>query len=72
MSNLPKWVKKIAEECCVQQCETPLIDALAIAWEALNKCNSPENDWENGEIGTGSTFRKITRDAMRRIEELGK
>lgn len=67
-SSLPEWVGKIDDSVL---CQGQLIDALSLAWEALEKCNSPETDWENGEIGVGNKFRTITRNAMDAIRKLG-
>lgn len=66
-ASLPEWMSHLENSCHHDNC----IKALSIAWEALEKCNSPETDWENGEIGVGNIFRHITKEALRRIAAIG-
>lgn len=72
MTALPEWIKNIADDCCVQQCETPLIEALAIAWEALgNSCKDVNHEYMTPK---GRIEEKPCKfeDAMSSIAALGK
>lgn len=70
ISSLPEWRTSQKPHDLMQR-ERRALMAMDIAWEALEECNSPETDWENGEIGVGNTFRHITKDALRRIAAIG-
>jgi precorrin isomerase len=61
---LPEWITKDEEPCV-------LIEALAIAWEALEIYKRSKAF--NGEtVFTVGNLPNVAEDAMRRIEELGK
>lgn len=66
--SLPEWVEKHAdpfwscEPCPRGDCLLP--KALAVAWEALN--------YGEKILPLGDPVGRVLRDAMRRIEELGR
>lgn len=65
MIALPEWVKKWGYGSWVSNGDKQMYEALAIAWEALDKikgCNSNCGDCEGC----------LATSAMRRITELGK
>lgn len=61
MIALPEWVKKWGYGSWVSNGDKQMYEALAIAWEALNKVNRDKNLHD-----------RVCGDAMRRITELGK
>lgn len=64
MSNLPEWIQKMV----LLSDDEKIREALTIAWKALEKIR----DFKGGHISAASEAYKNSKDAMRRIEELGK
>lgn len=78
MSNLPEWIQKHFRTCDCVEDPCKLDEALATAWEALGKIdrkttiNRDPHDDIQGIVGRFQNIGKAAKDAMRRIEEIGK
>lgn len=64
--NLPEWIERIDNTVLSQG---PLIQALAIAWEALESVGYRKIKWPNT---LTMEMQGELKDALRRITELGK
>lgn len=76
--SLPKWVEgggcKTHDGDCCNCCpsEKKLKQALTIAWEALENLHNQLDDQCCEEQPIACSLRDETKEAMRRIEEMGK
>lgn len=75
--SLPGWVKR--DRAIAESGQFPrvlkLIEALSIAWEALKEAQAPLGTGDcrcEGCEAEGDASLEILKDAMRRIEEMGK
>lgn len=74
MSNLPKWIKQKELQCphCGQNLNLPArtTEAFSIAWEALEELKNIRYESRAKDFVEDSDY--PAKNAMRRIEELGK
>lgn len=73
MSTLPDWIARIDETVLSQG---PLVEALSIAWQALELATRPEGRYSMDHYqhakNTIEDSINSAKDAMRRIEAIGK
>lgn len=77
MSELPKWIREVESFRTSDAAVKGLVDALSIAWGALERINSRAIRIRTGEVktkvhGASDYDNQVCEDAMRRIAELDK
>lgn len=76
MSNLPAWVKCLCLGTVTDCWTCKASKALSIAWEALESATKPKgrfsNDQEQHALNVIEDMAEEAKEALRRIEELGK